>query len=199
EGELQRLPPRHPQGAAAIERPVGEEQVADERGVEREGTEVTAPEQDEPLASGQHRVDRDEAERVVEEVGGEVGEQHETQPEARLPDDGRPRAGHRHGADRRRYSFVRPLSLSRKPPSARLNSPGCSTFDRCDARHSTASSATGRAAWMSRAISTGVPGSSSPTITRAGQRTSRRRSVTLILGSAWQQPTYPAAGVRRIM
>jgi len=50
------------------------------------------------------------------------------------------------------------------------------------------------AAWISRAMATGVPGSSSPTMTRAGHEISLSRSVTLIFRKRVAAPDVAGGG-----
>src|SRR5256885_7092524 len=89
--------------------------------------------------------------------------------------------------------------LFRNVARARLKAAGCSRLDKCEAEGMTTSSDPGSAAWISRAIATGVPASCSPTITSDGHFTSFSRPVRLIWGIAWQQPAYPGTGVARII
>jgi hypothetical protein len=89
QGKLARFPRRHAERAPPVEGPQGEQIVDAERAVEGDGARQAAPDEDEPVLPRRHGLERDEPERVVEEVGREVGEEHEARPEADLPDDGR--------------------------------------------------------------------------------------------------------------
>jgi hypothetical protein len=74
--ELQCFPRWHAQRPPAVERTEGERHVHDERCVQHERGERVTPHREEDAAARFHRLDRDEAEGVVGEVGREIGEQH---------------------------------------------------------------------------------------------------------------------------
>src|SRR5229473_1562714 len=67
--------------APPVEGPQGEQIVDAERAVEGDGARQAAPDEDEPVLPRRHGLERDEPERVVEEVGREVGEEHEARSE----------------------------------------------------------------------------------------------------------------------
>ena len=81
ERELRRLPCGHPPGAPPVDRPERHRDVDEEGAVERDGAERAAPEREEPEPSRFHGVDRHEAERVVHQMGRDVGEQDTARPE----------------------------------------------------------------------------------------------------------------------
>ena len=71
---LNRLPPRHAQASPVVQEPERQHAVHRDRAVERQSAESVSPERQEPPAPGRHRVERDEPERVVREVEGQVQE-----------------------------------------------------------------------------------------------------------------------------
>jgi hypothetical protein len=81
ERELGGLPCGHPPGAPPVDRPERRRDVDEEGGVERDGAERIAPEREEPEPSGFHGLERHEAERVVHQVGRDIGEQDTARPE----------------------------------------------------------------------------------------------------------------------
>jgi hypothetical protein len=81
------LPRRHTKRPPPIEQPQREQAVDRDRPVERQGADPAAPEPEEPEPPGLHRVERDEAERVVGEVQDQVGEEDERRAEAQAPNE----------------------------------------------------------------------------------------------------------------
>ena len=68
QGELQRLPRRHAQRRAPVQRRQRQREVRDERPVEQDRSRGTPPQQDESSAQPVHCVDRNHAQRVIEEM-----------------------------------------------------------------------------------------------------------------------------------
>ena len=106
--ELARLPGRHAERVPPVERPEREQHVGHERRIQRGRRHRGAPERDEPDAPGLHRGQGPQAERVVREMGDEVGDEHEP--------GGEP--GPRHPGGRACHRLARRprLSAFRAPP-----------------------------------------------------------------------------------
>src|SRR6267378_3443132 len=85
EHELRGLPERHAQRAALVERPEGERHVRDQRAVEQQRDERIAPQREEVDAAGLHRVEGDEAQRMIRQVRRHIREQYEAGPEPDAP------------------------------------------------------------------------------------------------------------------
>jgi hypothetical protein len=75
--ELRRLPGRHDETPAPVERQKGEAQVQQQRAVEQQRGRRRAPERDEPEAPDLERLERDQAEGMVQKVRQHEGEEHE--------------------------------------------------------------------------------------------------------------------------
>ncbi len=63
--------------------------VLDDSDLQGERSQPSAPERQKPDAPILHRLERDQAERVIGEVSGEVGEENESRPESQTPDSRR--------------------------------------------------------------------------------------------------------------
>jgi hypothetical protein len=77
EGELDGLPQRHAEVPPLVERVQTQAGVDEQRPIEHGGGSRVAPELHKPPAAGLHRVERDQAQGVIEEMGREVGEEHQ--------------------------------------------------------------------------------------------------------------------------
>ena len=85
ERQLRGLPERHAQRAALVERPEREHHVRDQRAVEQQREERIAPQREEVDAAGLHRVEGDEAQRMIRQVRRHIREQYEAGPEPDAP------------------------------------------------------------------------------------------------------------------
>src|SRR5207253_6622851 len=95
---------------ALIERVEGEPKMDGQRAVEHGCCEPSPPESYKPSPSGFHGLERDQSQGVIDEVGCEIGQQHETRD--------KPYASNGHGAGQsttsRRASSMLPKSALRR-------------------------------------------------------------------------------------
>ena len=80
--QLRPLPVREPERAAAIERPQGQEEVGEQGAVENGLAQRIVPDEDEPCSAGFEHAQRDQAERMVEQMRDDIEEEDVGRPEA---------------------------------------------------------------------------------------------------------------------
>src|SRR5476649_157532 len=85
---LRPFPRRERQRAAAEQRPQGDTDMKQQRAVEQDLSRQALPDIHEPDAPCLERAQRDEAQRVVEQMRGDVGEKDVARPEAQASDHG---------------------------------------------------------------------------------------------------------------
>ena len=85
ERDAQELQRRQAEGAPLVDRPQREHEMDRERAVEQHGAERARPDLDREFERGFGGLERNEPERVVDEVGGDVGEEHEAGGEPQAP------------------------------------------------------------------------------------------------------------------
>ena len=133
EAELPGVGRRQPQVPALVECPEGEGNVDQDSAVEEDGAGQASPEREEPPPARLHRVQRDQPESVVQQVGRHEGEQDEAgrQPELTHPGRSAP------GPEGHRSHYTGPRARERRAPAhlawpasarGRLCSPGRHPF-----------------------------------------------------------------------
>ena len=85
ERDAQELQRRQAEGAPLVDRPQREHEMDRERAVQQHGAERARPDLDREFERGFGGLERNEPERVVDEVGGDVGEEHEAGGEPQAP------------------------------------------------------------------------------------------------------------------
>ena len=85
---LRPFPGRQLQRAPPVERPQGEEEMAEQRAVEHGLADRIVPDEDEPVPARLEHAQRDQAERVVQQMRDDIEEQHIARPEAEPADHG---------------------------------------------------------------------------------------------------------------
>ena len=84
--QLRPLPVREPERAAAIERPQGQEEVGEQGAVENGLAGRVVPDEDERRAADFEHAQRDQAERVIQQMRDDVEEEDVGRPEANPSD-----------------------------------------------------------------------------------------------------------------
>ena len=84
--QLRPLPVREPERAAAVERPQGQEEVGEQGAVENGLAQRIVPDEDEPRAADFEHAQRDQAERMVEQMRDDIEEEDVGRPEANPSD-----------------------------------------------------------------------------------------------------------------
>ena len=85
ERDAQELQRRQAEGAPLVHRPQREHEMDRERAVQQHGPERARPDLDREFERGFGGLERNEPERVVDQVGGDVGEEHEAGGEPQAP------------------------------------------------------------------------------------------------------------------
>src|SRR5207248_2362222 len=88
ERELGPFPRREVERAPAQQRPHGQHEMHQQRAVEGDLPRQALPEEDEPDAPGLDDAQRDQAERVIEQMRGDIEEEDVARPEAEPSDHG---------------------------------------------------------------------------------------------------------------
>ena len=86
EQQLQGLICRHAQAAALIDGPEGERQMNHQRYTQHSVTQRVAPQGEKQLAPDLHRVKRNHAQRMVEQMGQDKEKQHQAGDQAQAAD-----------------------------------------------------------------------------------------------------------------
>jgi hypothetical protein len=85
EHELRRLPGRHAQRRAPVERDERESEMREQRAVEHHRADRAAPPRGQNAAQLVHGLDRDHAERMVQKMAGDEAGDHQPRHEAKKP------------------------------------------------------------------------------------------------------------------
>jgi len=88
EDPLRPFPARQFQRAPTVQRPQREEEVTQQRPVEKDLADGIVPDEGEPVPPFLEDAQRDQAERVIEEMGDDVDEEDVARPEAKPPGHG---------------------------------------------------------------------------------------------------------------
>jgi hypothetical protein len=83
EHELRRFPEGHAQGAAAVEADQRQDKMREQRAVQQDRAHRAAPPERERHAHAIHGLDRDHAERVVQEMPDHEGRDHQPRDQAK--------------------------------------------------------------------------------------------------------------------
>jgi hypothetical protein len=84
--QLRPLPVREPERAAAIERPQGQEEVGEQGAIENGLAHRIVPDEDEPRPADFEHAQRDQAERMIEQMRDDIEEEDVGRPEANPSD-----------------------------------------------------------------------------------------------------------------
>ena len=68
-----------------INRVERQNEMGQQRAVEDRGAQRISPQRQKPFTAGFHGTERNQSERMIEQMGGEIGEQHQTRDDPRAP------------------------------------------------------------------------------------------------------------------
>jgi hypothetical protein len=71
--------------ASLVKRVKRQHEVGQQRAVEDRSAQRIAPQSQKPCATGFHGIERNQSEGMIEQMGGEIGEQHQARDDPRAP------------------------------------------------------------------------------------------------------------------
>jgi hypothetical protein len=85
ERKLERLPERNAQMPPLIKRVERQSKMGQQRAVEKRGAQRIAPQSQKPFAAGFHGIERYQSEGMIEQMCGEIGEEHQARDDPSPP------------------------------------------------------------------------------------------------------------------